>query len=298
MVRKVSVVTCVTVALFLSTSISFGSEIEKIVEIGKKSTVFIVANFKRQDGSVIPPQTGTGFLIDTATSPGLLIVTNKHILQRIIDNELKLSNEIKAKVYLSDLEPTFCETQLVAVHESYDLALLQLKLPPALPQDVNLKISPDGKPYYGIKATKFSLEDDILSESEIKEGHDVFFSGYPKGLGIEDAANYPVTRKGMIAQVVPKRGEVIIDSFSSPGNSGSPVYCFDGDKLKLLGIQKGFLRDYMIGYDESGNINSLNSYNSGLSIVITALVIKDFVYDLITTGKYTGEWSKPSNTQN
>ena len=110
-------------------------------------------------------------------------------------------------------------------------------------------------------------------------------------LGTEKFKNYPITRKGIIAQTISNENEFIMDGFASHGNSGSPVYCLVNDSLKLLGIQKAVYNDTNIGYDENGNVNSLVSFNSGLSIVIKASVIKDFLYDLIDKGKYKGDWS-------
>ena len=148
-----------------------------------------------------------------------------------------------------------------------------------------------GRQYYGWKTKNFLLEDSLIDDSDIKEGLQVFFSGYPLNLGTEKFKNYPITRRGIVAQVIPGEKRFIMDGFASRGNSGSPVYCLIGDSIKLVGIQRSVYNDANVGYDEKGNINSLVSFNSGLSVVIKASVIRDFLYELIENGRYKGDWS-------
>lgn len=280
----------VLLLLFSSISSSSAMDTTELIKKGRDVTVFIIAEFKNANMSQPIIKNGTGFVIDTVKSPGLVIVTNRHILEHNIKGRLFEPYKITIKVNMSEIEETLYSAEIIALHDSYDIGLLHPEKLIKVPQDAELKIAGDRK-YFAWKTQAFLLEDTIPEDSIIKEGLEVFFSGYPLNLGIEKFKNYPITRKGIVAQTIPNENEFIMDGFASHGNSGSPVYCLISDSIKLLGIQKGVYNDTNVGYDENGNINGLVSFNSGLSIVIKASVIKNFIYDLIDKGKYKGDWS-------
>ena len=273
-----------------SAMICNASEQINLIAAGKQTSVFIKADYKVGNSTV--SKAGTGFIIDTSKSPGLAVITNKHILQHNISGQTITPFHITVKVNMSDVAPTLCDASIVALHDIYDLGLLHFKLPQNKPPDAVLKTSSDGTEYYSIKSNAFLLEDSIIDDSDLREGLEVLFSGFPLNLGSDLYHNYPVTRKGMIAQVLPGSHEIVIDGFASHGNSGSPVYCVTDKGLKLVGIQEAVYPDANIGYDEKGRVNSLSTFNSGLSLVIKSSVIKEFVYKLIDEGLYKGDWSK------
>lgn len=280
-----------TIIITLSNiSYSFAIETTELIKRGRESSVFIITEFKTNDIAQPIIKSGTGFVIDTTKSPGLVIVTNRHILEHKIRGQLIEPYKITVKVNMSEVEKTLYNAEIIALHDFYDIGLLHPKNLVKIPKDAKLKIAGD-KEYYTWETKAFLLESSIPEDLAIRDGLEVFFSGYPLYLGIEQFKNFPITRKGIIAQAIPGENEFIMDGFASHGNSGSPVYCLMGDSIKLLGIQKGIYNDTNIGYDENGNVNSLVSFNSGLSIVIKASVIKDFIYDLIDIGKYKGDWS-------
>lgn len=281
---------CAVMLFFTNISFSFALDSAKLVEKGKETCVVITAEFKLNNIDQPIIKRGTGFVIDTKKSPGLIIVTNKHILEHKVKGGSISPYKITAKVNLSEVEHSLYNARIIGLHDSYDIGLLYPGNLVKIPKDAELKTTDDIQ-YYKWKTMNFILEDSILDDADIKEGLEVFFSGYPLNLGTEKFKNYPITRKGTIAQAIPGEKEFIMDGFSSHGNSGSPVYCLFGDSIKLLGIQRGVYNDANIGYDENGNVSSLVSFNSGLSIVIKATVIKDFVYELIDKGKYKGDWS-------
>jgi len=61
------------------------------------------------------------------------------------------------------------------------------------------------------------------SENTIREGETVLYSGYPLMLG-RGHINFPLTRTGIISQVIPGQSKFLIDAFVQPGYSGSPVF--------------------------------------------------------------------------
>jgi len=281
----------ITIAIsFLVIPPLFAVDTQELIKKGREASVFITAEFQAKGMNRPISKTGTGFVVDTTKSPGLIIVTNRHILEHKIRGRIIQPSKITVKIDMSDLEPTLYNADIIALHDTYDIGLLYPHDLVKIPKDAKLKKA-SGRQYYGWKTKNFLLEDSLIDDSDIKEGLQVFFSGYPLNLGTEKFKNYPITRRGIVAQVIPGEKRFIMDGFASRGNSGSPVYCLIGDSIKLVGIQRSVYNDANVGYDEKGNINSLVSFNSGLSVVIKASVIRDFLYELIENGRYKGDWS-------
>lgn len=278
------------VTLLVIPSVCFAQDATEAVSRWKEACVFVTSEFNLGDINQPVKKYATGFIVDTTKSAGLIIVTNKHPLQLEVKGKLVKPSKIMIKVNMSEIEKTFYEADIIDLHDSYDIGLLLPKGLVNVPKDAELKVAGD-KEYYAWKNRAILLEDSIPNDSDIKEGLEVFFSGYPLSLGTKNIKNYPITRKGIVAQVIPSENEFIVDGLASQGNSGSPIYCVIGNKIQLLGIQKGVYTDFTLGYDENGNLNSLVTFNSGLSIVIKSSVIKNFIYKLIEEGKHKGEWS-------
>lgn len=162
---------------------------------------------------------GTGFVI----SPGNLIVTNHHVVDRLLDTERK---EKLVAFAGNGKRGQLLDLKLLAKSERYDLAVLAI--PKKLPA-MNLASS-------GMRA----------------EGESIAFTGFPMGavLGL-----YPVTHRGIISSITPiaipapsssqlnaskinaLRNPTTVyqlDATAYPGNSGSPV--FDAQTGRVVGI--------------------------------------------------------------
>ena len=124
-------------------------------------------------------------------------------------------------------------------------------------------------------------ENFVQKDTKIMEGMNVFYTGYPLGLGGMEYTSYPLTRKGIISQAMPDNKYFIIDALSSHGNSGSPVLGATKDGWKIIGILQGAYNDY----DTEGK-----PHNSGLSVVISGSVIIDYINSLIKEKKITNLW--------
>jgi hypothetical protein len=59
--------------------------------------------------------------------------------------------------------------------------------------------------------------------SSLHEGDQLLYIGYPMGEGI-GGRNYPLSRVGMVSQLVPGRSWYLMDGFVQHGHSGSPVF--------------------------------------------------------------------------
>jgi len=110
----------------------------------------------------------------------------------------------------------------------------------------------------------------------IVEGTGVIIIGYPLGLGSEYGGNKPVSRIGIIAQEPnPETNTFIIDGMASHGNSGSPV--FNSENQKLLGMVTSFKPDRILLYDKEDILRASFPYNSGLTICVTAEMINRII---------------------
>jgi S1-C subfamily serine protease len=180
-----------------------------------KGSVVAVGTFERTRS----PQfrfLGTGFAVED----GSLIVTNAHVVPRLLDPAQQESIAILIPQPNKD-DPNQAqvrEAKQVAVDTDSDLALLKISGPPLPP----LKVG---------------------QSADVREGQEVLFTGYPIGaiLGV-----HPATHRAMIASVTPiaiplgRAGELSpqtirrlaseqfpvfqLDATAYPGNSGSPLY--------------------------------------------------------------------------
>lgn len=209
--------------LFVATQPALGGPIETIERV--KGSIVAVGTFERTRS----PQfqfLGTGFAVED----GSLIVTNAHVLPKLLDPARR--ETIAIMIPLPDKEdPNLAqvrEAKEVATDIDSDLALLRIS-GPALPA---LKLGDSAK---------------------VREGQEVFFTGYPIGSIL---GPHPATHRAIIASVTPiaiplaRAGELRqqtirrlaagqypvfqLDATAYPGNSGSPLY--DAATGEVIGI--------------------------------------------------------------
>jgi serine protease Do len=198
----------------------------------------VVETIQRVKGSVVAVGTfertrspqfqflGTGFAVED----GSLIVTNAHVLARVLDPAQRETYAILIPQPDKD-DPNKAQVRdatQVATDADSDLALLRIS-GPALPP------------------LKLGQSDDV------KEGQEVFFTGYPIGAVLGPHA---ATHRAIIASVTPiaiplsRAGELSpqtvrrlasgqypvfqLDATAYPGNSGSPLY--DAATGEVIGI--------------------------------------------------------------
>ncbi len=169
---------------------------------------------------------GTGFAVEDGT----LIVTNAHVLPGLLDPAKMetLAILIPSPPKDGKEQVVVREAKQVAVDSGSDLAVLSIAAP-ALP------------------ALK------VRGSASVREGQEVFFTGYPIGAVL---GPYPATHRGMISAITPiaipqaRAGELDahtvrrlssgpfpvfqLDATAYPGNSGSPVY--DPETGEVFGV--------------------------------------------------------------
>ncbi|HEY3178187.1 MAG TPA: serine protease [Casimicrobiaceae bacterium] len=169
---------------------------------------------------------GTGF----AVGDGSMIVTNAHVLPPLLDS---VRGETLAVVLPGRAKDAKEEAQVrdgkqIAIDSGSDLALVKIAGPPLVPLR-------------------------IRDSDSVREGQDVFFTGFPIGAVL---GPFPATHRGMISVVTPiaiPQGRAAdldpktlrrlasgsfpvlqLDATAYPGNSGSPVY--DPETGEVIGI--------------------------------------------------------------
>ena len=81
---------------------------------------------------------------------------------------------------------------------------------------------------------------DFQSAEGVKKGRDIYYLGYPKGLGSYRGSD-PMVRKGIVALRETGASYFYIDATVAPGNSGGPVFVLEGDAPRFIGIVAEFV---------------------------------------------------------
>lgn len=291
--RKVSFLFLMAMSLFVVES-SFSEDniskqdllIKRIEEV-KTISVYITSIFYIKDNAERIHEDrayGTGFIIDTTKAPGLKVVTNRHVLELNLSGQRIRANKVLIKVNLPNVnEPVYYIGKIIGLSENYDIAILTLDRLYNIVNGIEVNKTKDDKSYITLSNKALLVEQQFGDDNVIREGTEVYFIGYPLRLGGEEYKNFPVVRKGIIAQTMPESKIFLMDGFASQGGSGSPAISLTAETPKLLGIVEG-------AYPESYSANADSRFNSGLSIVISAPVIKEYVYELIDKGILKAEW--------
>jgi len=222
---SVKVILSVFIVLIISCKATVASSLVDIIDEIKKSVVAV--------GTYMPKRSPKGVFLGTgfAISNGELVVTNAHVLPKNVNSK---SIETIAVFFRHGKHVTMLKAKAVAIDKEHDVAILKLlagKLP--------------------------AME---LTDSLVREGQLVAFTGYPIGmvLGV-----YPVTHRGIVSAISPVALPVLnarqlnsklmrrlrdpynvyqLDATAYPGNSGSPVY--GAETGKVIGIvNKVFIKE-------------------------------------------------------
>jgi V8-like Glu-specific endopeptidase len=102
--------------------------------------------------------------------------------------------------------------------------------------------------------------------SNLDEGEDVYYLGFPNRLGADFGSN-PVLRKGIVALNEKGKKFFYMDAVITKGNSGGPVFKSENDNSELLGI----VTDFEPQWTEKGY------FHSGLGRVYSSDCINDIL---------------------
>lgn len=223
----------------------------------------------------------------------VFLVTNKHIIERQIDDEekeilikcnSKISGTAKEKVldlYDNKGDPLF----VFHTNPNIDLAILYVDNYNELIEELEIKFFMD----------KMLLKIDEMEIKGVSEGDFVYILGFPMGnVGINQTA--VIVRSGSIARIHDVfegySKEFLLDAFIFPGNSGGHVFIKpEYAKIKgtssaeasyLIGVVKSYLTYEDVAYSEqTGHMRAVFSENSGLALVHPM----DYVFEVINIFK-------------
>jgi len=208
---------------------------EKVAAAVKESVVAIDVN------TVMGEAQGSGFVLDTAGH----LLTNNHVV----------SGASNGTVRISLADGRLYDATVVGQDASTDLAVLALKSPPS-----------DLKPV-------------VLGDSaSVAVGAPVMAVGNPLGLantvtvGIVSAIDRPVSSTSQETNTNVTTNAIQIDAAVNPGNSGGPLFDFEG---RVIGITSSIAT--LSGSAQSGSI--------GLGFAIPINLAHQIATQLIATGK-------------
>lgn len=237
----------------------------------------IVLLEKKEKGNYTPH--GTGFLIynyEKESNP--IVVTCAHLLNSkeiyitvLADSELislaqeKKQEKIQINECIWELEGNKlrCKinlkkdiTFITHPDENIDVA--------AIPINLGTRIV--GHPIYGtVELTKTTMisHSSILIKSDALLGDEVYFVGFPFGIGTTGDFLPPLVRSGSIAWFSEQNKIFLLDAFSYPGNSGSPIF----SKITIA-RQKSYLIGMVVGH-----IGQTIEYSKGIGCTKSKLSI-------------------------
>lgn len=239
---------------------------------------------------------GTGFLVsmpssaDTNTAYGYL-VTARHVLRP------SATNWLPAVVVRLNRRDGTSEKMLLPLKVNgpnknvftHDDPTVDIAVVPFFPQPFT------NYECLFLPANLVTTEADF-KELSIREGSDVFFTGmFDRHLG--DKRNTPITRFGKVALMTEEKIEWIwgktdlylMEAYSFPGNSGSPVFfhvgserangsfVFGSSTIKLAGVMSGCYNDIQPIKMVSVSTNQFVTPNLGISGVVPGYKIQDIL---------------------
>jgi len=215
-------------------------------------------------GDMVPH--GTGVLLNVENV--FVLVTCKHIVIDSTTNKKILGLE----AVVNKVDGTRSIKNIDSIHSKFSLKWFFHRDP-----KVDLAVSPIAIEE-GIDDIKLFPKKDIQKSENIFTGDDVFFLGFPLGLGVDNVDKIsPLVRGGIVSQKN-RNSTYLIDANVYPGSSGSPVFFkptfakMEGGTINIGGATRGIK---LIGI-VSQSINVGNN-NSGLGVVQSSDLLMDII---------------------
>jgi S1-C subfamily serine protease len=225
-------------------------DLPKKIELVKRSSASIEKYFpNKNEYSLI----GSSFIV--IKNGNHYAVTNYHVIKGQANLIIGLNASGKKQYF------TFKEIYLDTIH---DIAVLKFDKGY---ERTNSKIDTTLTDPASIGISMFE------NTNNIKEGTGAIIVGYPMTLGAKYTGNKPVSRIGIVAQEPNlETGTFLLDGLANHGNSGSPV--FNEQNQKLMGMVTSFRTDYIKSAD---TLITRYLYNSGITICVTAETISKII---------------------
>lgn len=141
----------------------------------------------------------------------IYVLTNEHVIaiKDSLYSTVRYASDLKVILNLKEAGNVSFTAHIYKTDEKSDLAALLIVKPPGFDESL-------------LDAIVISIES-WKEPNDLKEGEIIVYCGYPFGWGIKERNN-PISRTGIIAQLIPEESTFLIDAFVQPGYSGSPVF--------------------------------------------------------------------------
>lgn len=236
---------------------------------------------------------GTGFIVGypiikegKSVEYYTYIITNKHIIEEYKDFIIAINKNTNGIFKLEVNKKKYISEKKLLFHPKEDIDICALRIYFGGNDEIKNK-------YTFITLENKSLTIKEMKEYPIFESNIVYTIGFPMNLVDEHSKN-PIVRMGNIARILhlynsnKEKKEFLIDAFTFPGNSGSPVLTSTVKNIfpPLTDTKVNFLIGIInnsINYLESlqsiqtKRVRIIEEQNSGLSNVIAV----DYIIDLI-----------------
>jgi len=237
----------------------------------------VLFEIPNEEGEFIPH--GTGVLLNYKNA--FLLTTCKHIVLKADGTPYQ-----KLHATINKTDGTTSRKDIDAIHKQFQLKWFFHKN-----TEVDLAVSPIAIEQ-GIEDIKLIPETMFEEFTNIPIGDDVFFLGYPLGLGVKNVSKLsPLVRVGIVA-LKNNNNTFLLDANVYPGSSGSPVFYkpviarHEGTTtnigsvrpLKLLGIVNMDISAIEEAVSKrTGRTRAIFEDNAGLGIVQSTSLLKEIL---------------------
>lgn len=238
----------------------------------KTIVLFEVPN---KEGVFIPH--GTGVLLNYENV--LFVATCKHIIMKPDGNRYE-----KLQATINKTDGTVSRKDIETIQKALNLQWFFNK-----DQNVDLALSPIAI-LKGVEDTKFIGKDLFENFTDMPLGDDIFFLGYPLGLGVKNVPKLsPLIRTGIVA-LKNSDSTFLVDANIYPGSSGSPVFykpviAQNEEKVTNIGSTRpikflGIINSNISSIEEAiskktGRTRAIFEENAGLGTVQSASLLNE-----------------------
>jgi len=229
--------------------------------------------------------TGTGFILSDSLKSNIYLITARHVLCDIINNNVVFKGDTAYLIVYSedpninpdksmikiDLINSFKSNE-IRIHKLYDVCAIYIGNGKNSIITYSQNVEKNKRSTLHIKSPELARKyDDIVI------GNDIYTFGFPTSIGIKmmPQIDYeiPLLRKGIIAGKNNKLKTIIIDCPVYQGNSGGPVvmvskFGITGTEYNIIGIISEWIPYEEVWINTRTRQTNSELSNSGYSVVI------------------------------
>lgn len=260
----------------------FNSSIAQEINWFGKSTIYSTVLLQKKENNVFINH-GTGILYSLDDNERSYVITCEHVLRNseiyvVVSADSELVKKINSKKERGitfrncfwELDGQFLRLKIELVEDSTFLKYPQKEIDLGIfPLQLFTSLIYDSGVIENFTKTTFVSDKDLGNSNFLKIGEEIYFSGFPFGLGTDEILS-PIVRSGTISWVSENKDIFLLDAFSYGGNSGSPIFT----KMSALSSERN--KPYLVGM-VTGHIVSPGNENIGLATCVSIQKIKELL---------------------